>query len=267
MPTTDDCDMLTLENASEELEDLYVVFKSLSTEIFEQIMPFGKPLVLKAETNLLNLYENDTVIYIKEGYFRLIFGNKVVRLYSEQDLIGTVRQIEGVTLSSEFASEVVVFDRRGMVAFLSTKEEILLHWFRLMDLENRINLGLCAHLVDERVYPSLELRQYQDGEIIVEENTESTEIYEMITGQAVVVVSSTEVGMIEAGEIFGEMSALADCSRTATVIAEGQCCVRVVKKEDFFKLLEVDRYLSANLAKTLAKRIIDLNKRLASAAK
>jgi CRP-like cAMP-binding protein len=259
--------MLTLENESEELETLYTAFKSLSTEVFEQIESKGKVLTLKSETNLLSLFDNGAMIYIKEGYFRLIFGNKVVRLYSEQDFIVTVQQIEGVSLSSEFASEIVAFDRQETISLLSKNDKLLAEWFQLMDLENRINLGLCAHLVDERVYPSLELRQFKDRETIVEENTESIEIYEMITGQATVTVSNIEVGVIEAGEIFGEMSALVDCPRTAGVTADGQCCVRVVKKEDFFKLLEVDRHLSANLAKTLSRRIIDLNRRLAAAAK
>ena len=255
--------MLTLDNVTEELEEQYSVFKTLSRDIFEQMKSIGTVRQLTSDVDLLSLSENGAVIYINEGYFRLIFGNKVVRLYSEEDLIETIHRIDGAVLSSEFASEITIFDWREALAFLGANQPLLSKWFSLMDLENRINLGLCAHLVDERIQPSLDLRNYKDEEIIIEEGSESDEIYEMITGQAVVLVSGIEVGVVETGEIFGEMSALADCPRTAAVKAEGPCCVRVVKQEDFFKLIEVDRHLSATIAKTLAKRIIDLNRRLA----
>ena len=256
--------MLTLENATDELEAQYSVFKTLSREIFERMSAIGTPRQLGTDVDLLSLAPEGAVIYINEGYFRLIYGNKVVRLYSEEDLIETIERIDGAVLTSEFASEVTVFDWREALAFLSANQELLSKWFSLMELENRINLALCALLVDERIQPSLDLRNYRDEEIIIEEGSESEEIYEMITGQAVVLVSDTEVGVVETGEIFGEMSALADCPRTAAVKADGPCCVRVVKRDDFFKLIEVDRHLSATIAKTLAKRLIDLNRRLAA---
>ena len=255
--------MLTLENATEELEAQYSVFKTLSREIFEQISAIGQHRQLGTDVDLLTLAPEGAVIYINEGYFRLIYGNKVVRLYSEEDLVETLERIEGAVLTSEFASDVTVFDWRETLALMGSNQELLFKWFSLMELENRINLALCAHLVDERIQPSLDLRNYKDEELIIEEGTASEEIYEMITGQATVLVGDTEVGIVETGEIFGEMSALAECPRTAAVKADGPCCVRVVKQEDFFKLIEVDRHLSATIAKTLAKRIIELNRRLA----
>lgn len=255
--------MLTLENVTDDLENLYSEFKILSAEVYAEIGSLGEARLIKPDVDLLSVEQNGAIIFVKEGYFRLIFGNKVVRLYSEGDFISAMQKIEGASLTSEFAAEITVFGFRQTIPRFCQKEKLLADWFTLMDMENRINLGLCAHLVDERVHPSLELRQFKDGETIVYEGTESEEIYEMITGQATVQLNGTEIGIIETGEIFGEMSALVDCPHTADVTADGACCVRVVKKEDFFKLLEVDRYLSATISKTLAKRIIELNKRFA----
>ena len=102
--------MLTLENVTDDLEALYSDFKNLSSEVYSKISEGGEPLLLKPETDLLRLGEEGAVIYIREGYFRLIFGNKVVRLYSEGDFIGSMQRIEGATLTSEFAAEVTVFN-------------------------------------------------------------------------------------------------------------------------------------------------------------
>ena len=254
--------MLTLENVTDDLESLYADFKTLSAEVYETVSSLGDPRTLKPDVDLLGMDDAGAVVFIREGYFRLIYGNKVVRLYSEGDFIGSMQKIEGASLTSEFSADVTVFNLAETIAYFGRDAALLKNWFTLMDMENRINLGLCAHLVDERVHPSLELKQFQDGETIVKEGTNSEEIYEMITGHGVVMLQGTELGVVETGEIFGEMSALIDCPHTADVVAEGPCCVRVVKKEDFFKLIEVDRYLSATIAKTLAKRITDLNRRL-----
>lgn len=255
--------MLTLGNVTDDLEDLYNEFKALSAAMYDKLESLGSPHLLKADVDLLSLREQGAALYIKEGYFRLLFGNKVVRLYSENDFISAVQKIEGTSLSSEFAAEVVVFNWKEAISFIQSRGDLLEEWFSLMSLENRINLELCARLTDERLHPSLELRQFGDSDVIIQEGKESDEVYEMITGQGVVSVSGNEVGFVETGEIFGEAGVLVDSPRTASVTADGQCFVRVVKKEDFFKLLEVDRHLSASIAKTLAKRLTALNRRMA----
>ncbi len=254
--------MLTLESTNDALEALYSTSKEVAEELYAILSPVGERMVLKADTNLLTLVKTDKILYITEGYFRLLYGKKVVRLYSENDFIGGQHHFENVSVVSEFASEVVAFKWQDVEPIFQANPGFANMWYRLLDYENKINLGLCAQLVDERVQPSLELRQFREGEVIIEEQSDPAEIYEMISGSAKVTLAGHEVGKIGTGEIFGEMSFLVGSPRTATVTAAAPCCVRVVDKDDFFSLIEVDRHLSASIAKTLAARVIELNRRL-----
>ena len=261
--------MLTLESTNDALEALYATYKQHSESLFESVKSLGEPISLKSDTDLLALSESHSggvVIFITEGYFRLIVDNKVVRLYSDSDFVGAYSNVTDVQLTSEFASDVMLFNWAELFRHFMAYPQLAQQWCRLMDIENNLNLGLCAQLVDERIQPSLELRQFKAGETIIEEGAEALEIYEMISGLATVSVAGQNVGEINAGEIFGEMSFLVECPRTATVIADSACCVRVVKKTDFFALIEVDRHLSAAIAKTMAKRVIELNRRLSGGA-
>ena len=258
--------MLTLESTNEALEALYETSKEVATELYAALSPLGEASVLKAETNLLGLLDGRDLLYITEGYFRYLYENKVVRLYSENDFLSGHHHIDNVSIISEFASEVVLFRWARVEPLFRENTHFADMWYKMLDFENQINLGLCAQLVDERIQPSLELRQFREGEVIIREESEASEIYEMISGAAIVTVNGTTVGEIGTGEIFGEMSFLMESRRTATVTAATQCCVRVVKKDDFLSLIEVDRHLSASIAKTLAARIIELNRRLAGGA-
>lgn len=258
--------MLTLESTNDALEALYETSKEVATQLYAALSPLGESMVLKSETNLLELIENNDLLYITEGYFRFLYGNKVVRLYSENDFICGHHQFDNVTIISEFASEVVLFKWAQVESLFQDNTNFANIWYKLLSFENQINLGLCAQLVDERIQPSLELRQFREGEVIIEEESEASEIYEMISGAATVTVKGADVGEIGTGEIFGEMSFLMESPRTATVTATTQCCIRVVKNDDFLSLIEVDRHLSASIAKTLAARIIELNRRLANGA-
>ena len=258
--------MLTLESTTDALEALYAEYKEKAEAFYREIAHLATTTILKADINLLTMSDGDPngmVIYILEGYFRLIYSKKVVRLYSENDFVGAHHHLTDVTLSSEFASEIAMIKWSELSELFIANQMLGAKWFHLLDLENKLNLGLCAQLVDERIQPSLELRQLKAGDVIIQEGSEALEIYEMISGIARVAVDGKTVGEIHSGEIFGEMSFLLECARTATVIAETACCVRVVTKNDFFALIEVDRHLSAAIAKTMARRVIELNQRVA----
>jgi hypothetical protein len=258
--------MLTLESTTDALEALYADYKEEAAAVYRELSHLAEVTTLKADIDLLRLKHESakgTVIFILEGYFRLIYSKKVVRLYSENDFVGAHHHVADVILTSEFASQVALFKWTDLAEIFTKTPALAARWFHLLDMENKLNLGLCAQLVDERVQPSLELRQLKADDIIIQEGSEADEIYEMISGIASVSVGNKTVGEINTGEIFGEMSFLLECPRTATVRAETACCVRVVTKEDFFSLIEVDRHLSASIAKTMARRVIELNQRLA----
>jgi CRP-like cAMP-binding protein len=254
--------MLTIDGAPEDLEGLYRDFKDNVKALFAAVEHLGRMQCADANQDLFEYIAKGNLIYLQEGFFRLHRASKVVRLYSEGDIIGFREPPGDCALSSEYTADVILLERRRFLDTIKERADLIDRWLEIEDLENRINLGLSLTMARDRVTPSLMLVRFRDGETIIDEGSLADEIYEMISGSATVEVRNVPVGTIKRGEIFGEMSSLAECPRTATVRAKGPCCIRVVQKETFLSLIQSDAHLAESIAKTLAKRIIELNERL-----
>jgi CRP-like cAMP-binding protein len=78
---------------------------------------------------------------------------------------------------------------------------------------------------DEQLHNLLrmsKIRKYKSGELILAEGTSDTWIYFLIYGKAKITKEDREVTMLSRrGDIFGEMSFIADSGRSASVYAEG----------------------------------------------
>ena len=67
------------------------------------------------------------------------------------------------------------------------------------------------------------IRQYEDGEQIIQEGDMDPWLYFMLSGKIRIVKGGEEIGTIsKKGEIFGEMRIIDDQSRSASVFAAGQ---------------------------------------------
>jgi hypothetical protein len=249
--------MLTIEGVPEALEDSYNELKAASLEIYTVLAHLAERQRLKSNVDILQ-YGADKMLYIHDGIFKLVMDGKAVRLYSENDFVSPGNGDSNLALKSDFATEISVLDWSACLEILKKRPILMLKWSNLTNLENKLNLSLCATLIEETSEPKLEIRQFSGGEKIFKEGDAATEIYEMIAGHAAVRLNGVTVGAVYTGEIFGEMSFLADSPRTATVVANGACCVRVVKGEQLFQLLDTNAHLSAALSKTLAKRIVEM---------
>ncbi len=66
------------------------------------------------------------------------------------------------------------------------------------------------------------IRQYEDGEVIIQEGDMDPWLYFLLSGKIRVTKSGEEIGTIETkGEIFGEMRIVDDQTRSATVLSIG----------------------------------------------
>ncbi len=96
------------------------------------------------------------------------------------------------------------------------------------------------------------------GERVIEQGAEGSSMFVLLEGTAQVSVeqngSSIRVGMLRAGDCFGEMSLLTGEQRTATVRAESDCEVLEIAKPSMAKLLhDAPEYVS-QLSELLARR-------------
>lgn len=109
---------------------------------------------------------------------------------------------------------------------------------------------------------------YKDGDVIVEEGTESRVMYVVQSGKVKVVKSSgnkeTVLAVLNEGDIFGEMSLLDAKPRSATVKAFGEARVLAVDHEMFLKRVRVDPMLALRVLQQMGQRIRKLNTKLST---
>ncbi len=87
-------------------------------------------------------------------------------------------------------------------------------------------------------------------------------IHELVEGEAAVEIQGTEVGTIQGGEFFWELGFLSDQPCNATVTATTTCVVQLISRADFEQLIQSRPHVMVELAKTLARRVTELDARL-----
>lgn len=215
---------------------------------------------LGARVELYNQFSEKYVAILK-GEFKLMSGDKIVRIFSPDDIFyfSPLMIKNNVRFFCEYSSEVIVFSNDLLSGVLLDEPEIALNWQKWANVQQDLNVLIEAHYLTAGMKPTLEMRSFEAGELIINENDSSEEIFEMMDGSARVVVNNVKIGIVEEGDIFGELSFLTEGKRTASVIAEKACTVNLIKRADFVELIKYRPQLIYNIAKSLAKRILQLN--------
>ena len=102
--------------------------------------------------------------------------------------------------------------------------------------------------------------RYRKGDVIFHKTDLSTELYIVNSGKLKAVLIDEEgdeilLAQFEKGAFFGELSLLDGRGRSATIIAEDDVELSVLKKEVFFELLYKDPRISVELMTTLVDRL------------
>ena len=103
------------------------------------------------------------------------------------------------------------------------------------------------------------LRKYEPGEVIIKENDTGDTAYILEKGRARVTRRlegrEIELGTVEAGEPFGEMSIIDEKPRSATVTAMEETLVREIHRRDFLGALQSDPDTAVAILKVLFERL------------
>jgi CRP/FNR family cyclic AMP-dependent transcriptional regulator len=92
------------------------------------------------------------------------------------------------------------------------------------------------------IYAGAEYRDFRQGEYIFRVGDNGTFMAGLLSGRLRMGIRSLEgkemlITMVERGELFGEMSILDDMPRAVDVIAETDCRLIIIKREDFLPAL------------------------------
>jgi CRP/FNR family transcriptional regulator, cyclic AMP receptor protein len=105
----------------------------------------------------------------------------------------------------------------------------------------------------------------QAGEVILREGRRGRELFIVLEGTATVTRAGRVVNILGAGDHFGELSAIEDRPRSATVTATTDLKVLIIGPRELDALMEIPGFRNA-LLRGMSKRIREADDRLAAYA-
>ncbi|MFA7269201.1 MAG: cyclic nucleotide-binding domain-containing protein [Sterolibacterium sp.] len=115
------------------------------------------------------------------------------------------------------------------------------------------------------------LRQIPRHTTVLQAGDRTDNIYLILTGELVVQISDQEgreviLSILNPGEMFGEMGAMDDHPRSATVVSSEPCDLVVIAKGDFKRCLAENLEVSLYIIHSLIKRLRDADRKIESLA-
>ena len=125
------------------------------------------------------------------------------------------------------------------------------------------NIPLFKHLKDaqlKEIAARCKGARYKKGDVIFHKTDLSTDLYIVNEGKLKAVLSDDEGGemvlaQFERGAFFGELSLLDDKGRSATIVADTDSDLSILRKDVFLELLYKDPRIAVELMTTLVERL------------
>jgi CRP/FNR family cyclic AMP-dependent transcriptional regulator len=127
--------------------------------------------------------------------------------------------------------------------------------------------GICQGVpgLPERLADACELVEFRDGENLIVQGDQSSDVYLLLTGTTRIIVGKKEVDRVDAGRHVGEMAAIEALPRSATVTADGAVVAAKLSESQFMELGEQFPWMYKHISAELARRLERRNKALARA--
>jgi len=127
--------------------------------------------------------------------------------------------------------------------------------------------GICRGIpgLPEQAADACELVEFQDGEKLITQGDQSSDVYLLLAGTTKIIVGKKEVDRVDAGRHVGEMAAIEALPRSATVIADGAVVAAKLSESVFLELGEQFPRMYKHISGELARRLERRNKALARA--
>jgi len=115
----------------------------------------------------------------------------------------------------------------------------------LEELKNSLILQKLSPRDLKRFAAICELREYFEGERLVEQDSVGTDLHLLLQGSVDVMIRGREggevvVNTIQRGDVLGEASIFMDLPRTASAVAKGSCFVAAVPRDSLFAFCEAN---------------------------
>jgi serine/threonine protein phosphatase PrpC/CRP-like cAMP-binding protein len=112
------------------------------------------------------------------------------------------------------------------------------------------SMPLFARLTERellRVMQAVEVRVYEEGDVVIQEGDRGDEFFIVLDGQVCVSRGGAKLTHLGPGEHVGEMALIRSVPRSATVTAAGPAELIAIRRSDFFEILRKEHELAVKL--------------------
>ena len=220
---------------------------------------------ISASQNVFQAPERQGKIYrLVEGNLSYNQEDRRLFFFEAGDLVGFEHFFNtgAAEICTDFAVEVDEYDGRALLASILAEEKRTSAFQEYLITRNALLQVLLCTVMSDEVTPSPEVKAFQSGETIIEQNAPADNVYTLVEGHADVFVDGVKVGEIIADEIFGALAALTTTPRTASVIATERSMVLSLRKENFIELIKTHPMTVLKMVEDMARAMVSLNEQV-----
>jgi CRP-like cAMP-binding protein len=205
---------------------------------------------------------------ILQGEVQIYQLDKPIRILSDRDVFGLENYYRGIpyttTAKATKTSRVAAYEAELIdeIAYAKPALAAMVMRSAFLQLEQTTSIAEANIPYSETI--NLDLKEYDDGQIIIEEGTSGIEIYKLFQteGGLEVLKKGVRIGVItKTGEYFGEMSFILNEPRSATIRSMGKSIVEVIPVQEggLERILNDNPEIANKIITTLAERLKQAN--------
>ena len=245
-----------------------------------EVKPSGKPIFVENEKAGGFFAKGARMYLLLDGEVGLMIKNKFFGVVKAGEIFGELAVIAGqarsATAMAKTDCKVISLDEKQFHAALQKTPDFALMLMSSMGQRLRQSIAKLAtaanaataapvdrsDVIDKKMLAELARElggqppiPYGPGKTIVAAGAVGASMYVVMDGHVAISIGDRVVERVGAGGIFGEMALVDRSARAATVVAETNCSLVTIGRNEFLSLVKAKPAFGALLLKSLAQRM------------
>lgn len=211
---------------------------------------------------------NEYFYAILQGEVQIFQMEKPIRILSDHDVFGLENYYRGIpystTAKTTKVSRIAAYESDTIEDIVFSKPGLVLMLLCSAFLQLEQTTSVAESNIPYSEVINLDVREYSDGETIIEDGTYGTEIFKLcqVEEGLEVLKKGVRIGMVtKPGEYFGEMSFILNEPRGATIRSVGRSVVEVIPVQEggLERLISENPEVANKIITALAQRLKQAN--------